>query len=321
MSTIFGAWQLAQKPFKKEHIEKVVTATAWWKPDKQGLYHQNEIFLGHHLLASQPEQIKENQPYTDGHLHILADVRLDNRLALKKQLGITQPIADHRLILVAYQRFGKACVQHFIGAFAFVIWDEEKQTLFCARDQMGIKPFHYYFQDQRFVFGTQKKSILALKGVDKQVNWRNILNKISDYPLPPNSTPYQYIQKLAPAHYLMISRAGMETKQYWDFDIHKSTIYQKEADYIDHFNELFHQAIQDRMLHSRGVGAHLSGGLDSSGITSIAHQIATKQGHPFYAFGYSVPKDYKSEKMDRVEENLLAFDLIDYCKIENFHNV
>jgi len=186
---------------------------------------------------------------------------------------------------------------------------------------MGIKPFHYYFQDQCFVFGTQQKSILALAGVDKQANWRNILNKISNFPLPPNSTHYQHIHKLAPGHHLSISTAGIQIKQYWELDIHKSTSYQKEEDYVAHFNELFYQAIEDRMLYSRGVGAHLSGGLDSSGITSIGHQIAQKKGHPFHAFSYSVPQDYTSKNMDRVEENLLAFDLIDYCKIENFHNV
>jgi len=62
MSSIFGGWQLRQKPFKLEQIEVVANTTGWWNPDKQGLYHHKEVFLGHQLLASQPAQTNENQP-------------------------------------------------------------------------------------------------------------------------------------------------------------------------------------------------------------------------------------------------------------------
>ena len=321
MSSIFGGWRLNQKPFCPDSIEKVVHATSWWNPDKQGVYHQHEIFLGHQLLSTQPEQINENQPYKKATLHIVADVRLDNRATLKKQFGLPYLTTDYQLILAAYQQYGTKCVQHFIGAFVFVIWDEQQQQLFCARDQMGVKPFNYYFQDGLFVFGTQKKSILALEGVNKEPDWRNILNKISSLLVPQNSTPYKHIQILAPAHLLIIEANGLKIEQYWELDIYKNIVYKKEEDYLAHFNELFHQAIYDRMIFSNGVGTHLSGGLDSSGITSVAHQIAQKKGHPLHAFSYGVPRNYQSENIDSVEENLLAFDLVDYCKIKNFHNV
>ncbi len=321
MSSIFGAWRLDNKHFKLNAIEQVVRETSWWKPDKKGLYHQQEVFLGHQLLATQPEQIKENQPYKKACLYIVADVRLDNRLTLKKQLDASDLTSDCQLIVAAYQKYGIKCVQHFIGAFAFVIWDEKKQQLFCARDQMGIKPFNYYFKDGLFAFGTQKKSILALEGVNKEPDWRNILNKISDFLVPPNSTPYKHIQKLTPAHYLIVDTSGLKLTQYWELDIQKSITYKKEEDYLLHFKELFQQAISDRMICARGIGAHLSGGLDSSGITSVGHQVAQQKGQAFHAFSYSVPRDYQADNMDLVEENLLTHDIVDYCKIEHFHNI
>lgn len=324
MSSIFGAWQLTKKPFSPTNIQQVIKQTAWWQPDKLGHYHQQHIFLGHQLLATKPNHLKETQPYQDAlaQLHIVADVRLDNRSELLGLLGIVnKDLPDYVLILVAYKKFGKDCVKHLIGAFAFVIWDEKKQELFCARDQMGVKPFFYYFKHQLFAFGSQKKSILSLDDIDKTANWRNIFNKISDIGVPPNSTEQLHIQILPPAHYAMINANGIKINRYWELDIHQTTTYQKEADYIEQFRVLFKQAIQDRLICHQSVGTHLSGGLDSSGITAVADELTKQKGQALHVFGYSVPRDYQADNMDRVEENLLAFDVVDHCQLKHFHNV
>lgn len=280
--------------------------------------------LGHQLLSALPNQKEETQPFSDElmGLHIVADCRLDNRKRLQQQLGLqNKAVTDYQLILASYQKWGTDCVQHFIGAFAFAIWDAKKQQFFCARDQMGIKPFNYYFEQQLFAFGTQKKSILAIPTVDRTADWRNLLNAAFSFHIPLFSTPYQHIKNLPPAHYLLVNKQGIKIQRYWELDIHQKTIYQKDEDYVAHFQELFQQAITDRLCSDKKAGTHLSGGLDSSGITAYAQQISQQKGQAFSVFGYSVPKDFDITDQKEVEENLLAHDVVDFCEIQDFHNV
>src|SRR5690606_33756402 len=77
-------------------------------------------------------------------------------------------IPDSTLILKAYEKYGETCLEHLIGDFAFAIWDEQHQKLFCARDHMGVKPFFYYHDENFFAFASEKKGLLALAGLDKE---------------------------------------------------------------------------------------------------------------------------------------------------------
>ena len=326
MSSIFGAWQLNQQPIPADSIQQVIQTTAWWQPDKQGHYHDQALFLGHQLMATLPQQEKEVQPHRDAlaQLYIVADARLDNRKELIARLGLrNKDLPNHELILAAYQKYGKDCVKHLIGAFAFAIWNESQQQLYLARDQMGIKPLNFYYEAPLFAFGTQKKSILALPTVKKTPNWVNIFQNITWQEQPAHSTEFQHIQVVPPAHYLIVNRNGIQIQRYWKLDIHKQTIYQKEADYVSQFQELFKQAVTDRLPSNKATGTHLSGGLDSSGITAVAHKICQQKGQSLPVFGYSVPKDFqgKPEEMNQLEENLLAFDVVDTCGLDQFYNV
>lgn len=326
MSSIFGAWQINQQAVPRDTINRIIQETAWWKPDRLGHYHQKELFLGHQLLATKPNQQNEVQPFKDASAEyfIVADTRLDNRADLIKRLGLkNKATPDYELILAAYKRYKTACVQHFIGAFAFAIWDEKEQLLFCARDHIGIKPFNYYYKNHLFAFGTQKKSILAHNKVVKTPNWVNIFQRILWQEQPPNSTEYEHIQLLAPAHYIIVRRDGIQLRRYWELDVHQTISYQKEEEYVEHFRHLFQQAIRDRLISNQAAGTHLSGGLDSSGITCVADAISKEKGQTLPVFGYSVPRSFQAEpaKMEQLEENLLVFEVVDHCQLEQFYNV
>ena len=102
------------------------------------------------MLHTTPESLYEKLPQQDDEagLVITADARIDNRDELFDALGIPNPdrptMPDSALILKAYRKWGQDCPNHLLGAFAFTIWDKKEQSLFCARDQMGFKPFYYY---------------------------------------------------------------------------------------------------------------------------------------------------------------------------------
>ncbi len=116
----------------------------------------------------------EKLPFHDekAGLIITADARIDNRKELSEELDIEniEEVSDSYFILKSYEKWGEKCPEHLLGDFAFAIWDEKEEKLFCARDHMGIKPFYYYLNDDIFVFGTEIKALFDVPNVPYQLN-------------------------------------------------------------------------------------------------------------------------------------------------------
>jgi len=223
--------------------------------------------------------------------------------------------------LEAYLRFGVSCLEHLIGAFSLAIWDEQKQRFFVARDQMGVKPLSYYWHKGFFAFATQRKSIAAWPQVDKSADWRFLFQSMSSLGFPRDSTNFKHIRYLSPGHYLLVDQHGVERKKYWELDLDQRVTHRSDADYVAEFRHHFEQAIACRMEANTPIGTHLSGGLDSSGITAFAHQFGQKSGIETKALSYGVERDHEGE-LKLVEENLKAYDLLDHLDIHHkFINV
>jgi asparagine synthase (glutamine-hydrolysing) len=132
--------------------------------------------MGHTLLATTPESLLERLPlkHERSGCVITADVRLDNRPELLNALDLGEqgPVAgDAGLILAAYLAWGTACVERFLGDFAFAIWDPRQRRLFCARDHLGMRPFYYHHSACRFfAFASEPLAILELPQAPRRVN-------------------------------------------------------------------------------------------------------------------------------------------------------
>ncbi|NSW94704.1 MAG: asparagine synthetase B, partial [Bacteroidales bacterium] len=174
MSAIFGIIDFEGRPLKEEWIQSMQRGLAHRGPDGQGLYREPSVALGHMLLQVTPESIYDKSPYEEDGLVITADARLDEREAIMDRIGTPQSerdkITDPLLLLRSYKKFGKDFVKDIYGDFAFAIWDKNKRELFCARDQMGVKPFLYYYKDGRFVFSTEIKAIVKLELVNTEID-------------------------------------------------------------------------------------------------------------------------------------------------------
>ena len=170
MSAIFGIIDFDGRPVEAAWLKSMQTDLSHRGPDRQGLYQESSMFLGHMLLQITPESVYDTSPYEEGGFVITADARLDERAAIMDRLDIPRAereySTDSLLLLRSFLRFGKDFVRDIYGDFTIVIWDKEKKELFCARDQMGVKPFLYYFKDNRFVFSTELKSIEKLPFVE-----------------------------------------------------------------------------------------------------------------------------------------------------------
>ncbi|NJO61381.1 MAG: lasso peptide isopeptide bond-forming cyclase [Richelia sp. RM2_1_2] len=284
MSGIVGIYYLDGRPLDRENLTKMVDILAHRGPDGADIWVDGCVGLGHRMLWTTPESLIEKLPYCNqrGDLVITADARIDNRDELIAALQINNrpadKIADSELILAAYEKWGEDCPKHLLGDFAFAIWDERKQTLFCARDHFGVKPFYYYSSNNTFVFGSEIKAIFCLPEVPRQINEVRIGDYLTSNFEDKTITFYEDIFRLSPAHSLTVSHKGIQLQSYWCLDPTRELCLGSDEEYAAKFREIFTEAVRCRMRSAHTVGSMLSGGLDSSSITCTARKILSENG-------------------------------------------
>jgi len=230
---------------------------------------------------------------------------------------------DTETILNAYLEWGEACVDHLRGMFAFAIWDKEKQSLFIARDRLGIKPFYYsLLADGQFIFGSELKVLMQHPKLDRTINNKAVEDFFSFGYIPEPKSIFEQVKKLSPGHTLTISRSNPkpQVKQFWDASFAEQSSDSKETlqkELIEKLNE----SVDIRMVAEVPLGAFLSGGVDSSAIVAM---MAGLQKDPVNtcSIGFDV-KDYNETEFaqmvaDQYETNHKTqivesddFDLID----------
>ena len=204
--------------------------------------------------------------------------------------------SDTETILHLYEEYGVDCVHHLRGMFAFAIWDTRTRNLFCARDRLGIKPFYYRLDQDRFAFASEIKSLLEARDFRPRLNRRVLPEFFALGYISSPETMFEGIFKLPPGHRLLfdLSREDKEPRiaQYWDLDIASRTPEVKESDYIEQFSELFTEAVRTHLRSDVPLGVFLSGGLDSSAIAAV---VASLRDEPLQTFSVGYSEDQYSE--------------------------
>lgn len=279
MSAILGIYHRTT-PINPEHLGKMLDILSHRGSDGVGTWHQGQIGLGRRLLWTTPESLHEQCPLVsaEGSLILTADARLDNRDQLIADLDLVQDAthqwSDGDLILAAYHQWGAVCPKHLLGDFAFAIWDESHQSLFCARDHFGVKPFYYYGVGEHFAFATEIKALLTLPHVPRRLNEAKVAEHLANLDSDPTITFYRDILRLPPGHSLTVYASGVKLQSYWQLDVNIQERQLKSTeDYTHQFLEHFTEAVRCRLRSAFPVGSMLSGGLDSSSITGLARQL------------------------------------------------
>jgi asparagine synthase (glutamine-hydrolysing) len=231
------------------------------------------------------------------------DARIDNREALAKELDLPskplERIGDSEFILAAYRKWGEECADRLLGDFAFVIWDEKKKHLFCARDIVGIKPLYYHFDNNKFVFANDIKALSESGIVDTTLDEKSIANYLANRLLTTKKdTFFKHIHKLEPASYMIITDTEIITKTYWKANQFKPNTNISEEEAIDQLQKLLYQAVENRSRTQYRLSSHLSGGIDSSPIAIIANEFQKKQSNtkPLLVFNWLYPPENEEEK-------------------------
>jgi asparagine synthase (glutamine-hydrolysing) len=284
VSGFAGIAHLDGSPVDRPLVERLTEFQKFRGPDAQNIWMDGSVGFGHTLLKTCPESEREHQPLSvDGETWIVADCRVDARLVLIAELEgrghhHIAEAPDAELILRAYTVWGDDCVHHLLGDYAFAIWDGAHRRLFCARDQMGVKPFYYAHVYSRLIFSNTLDCVRQHPAVSDDLNDLAIADfLLFDMIQEPGATSFKDIQRLPPAHTLTIEGKSVLIRRYWTLPVSEPINHTRDNDCIEQFQELMDAAVADR-LRTNGAGVMMSGGLDSATVAASAQSVFVRDG-------------------------------------------
>jgi asparagine synthase (glutamine-hydrolysing) len=301
MSAIFGIINKDGKPVDELKINAMRNAIAHRATDGQASFVHGNAAFGHCRLYVHPQQLFEHQPYCTGNLVITADVRLDNRTDLAKALDFDHRqlagTSDDRLILMAFRKWGKKCVDHLEGEYAFAIWDTESRELFAAIDHIGFRPFFYYDSPDQFIFCSEIKGVVAAKPLPNYFEEESLIEYFYRKGTP-NKTYNKEVFALCGGNALTLKDGRMDICKYWTLESTGKYHFKKDEEWYDCTRDLLYKAVEKRLNMEVPTGITLSGGLDSTSIACILSELLMKKNKPLYAFSSVLPVDYKGIEKD-----------------------
>ena len=285
MCGISGIWRNSNSFFDLQSIERMKLKMSHRGPDGSGTWSSSDqkVILGHNRLSIIDLSENGAQPMNRGVYTISFNGEIYNYLEIKhelknKNLSFSSD-SDTEVLLAAYQTWGADMLQKLDGMFAFAIYDEAKNELFCARDRFGEKPFYYGFYNGDFYFASEIKALREI-GIDTSINENLLFNYLHfdlvENPHNQKQTFYKEIHKLKPSH-CFIYKGGNQIKQlcYWDITISDSAdISFSEAS--NRFKELLNTSVKRRLRSDVKIGSSLSGGLDSSSIVALVSKLSNE---------------------------------------------
>lgn len=284
-------------PVDRELLERLTDTLRYRGPDRQKIWIDGNVGFGHALYKTTYEAEYEAQPASlEGDIWITGNARIDARRDLINKLGLQSEVRldqtpDSDLILHAYRAWGEKSFENLLGDFAFVLWDNRKKKLLCARDHFGMRQLYYAHIGNCFIISNTLHCMLQHPAVSKKLDDRAIGGFLlfGDHTwLDKAMTAYADVKSLLPAHVLALNKGKTTVRKYWDIpDDIPLLRYRKESDYINHFQEVFKRAVRDRLRTNRVV-ISMSGGMDSSSIAATLREIQEERGQDFHCNAVTV---------------------------------
>ncbi len=267
------------------HIDSATQTLAKRGPDHQETTSFKNLAFGHARLSIIDTSVSANQPFTDpsGRYTIIFNGEIYNYQELKSELvkeGFEfSTNSDTEVLLNLFIHYRKKCVDHLNGFFAFAIYDTQENSLFIARDRMGIKPLLYYFDGTDFIFASELKALFKFK-INKEIDQVSLFNYLQFNYIPTSNSILEKVKKLLPGHFIFIKSISqlekIEEEKYYEIPfLEKETIQSSAFNYDkskEMLRDLLDESVQKRLVSDVPVGTFLSGGVDSSIISILAKQ-------------------------------------------------
>jgi len=326
MCGISGIFERSQARTVCEKTLKRMNATLSHRgPDDEGVYIAQGIGLGHRRLSiidvSGGHQPIANE---DGTVWVLLNGEIYNFTELFDQLRARghqfRTRSDTEAIVHLYEELGEECFSHLRGMFAIAIWDARQRRLLLARDRIGKKPLYYFADRERVIFGSELKAVLAADGVSRSVDPLAVCDYFSLGYVPAPRTIYRQVRKLLPAHYLVVSSAGVRQTQYWQLSF-AGLQSRSDAQWCEQIREQLAEATRVRLMSDVPLGAFLSGGVDSSAVVAMMSQAMDRpvttcsigfsaQAYNEAQYARQIASQFKTDHHEEVVE-ARALDVVD----------
>jgi asparagine synthase (glutamine-hydrolysing) len=262
-------------------LQRMNQSQAHRGPDEGALHIEPGLGFGHRRLSiidvSTGQQPLFNE---DGSVVVIFNGEIYNYQDLIPELQALGHVfstrSDTEVIVHAWESWGEACVTRFRGMFAFALWDRNRDTLFLARDRLGVKPMHYaLLPDGTLLFGSELKSLLAHGGLARGIDPLAVEDYFALGYVPEPRTIFRGAKKLPPAHTLTLRRGQpiAEPREYWDLRFTlASPMSMEEA--TDELMRRLRESVRLRMISEVPLGAFLSGGVDSSAVVATMAELS-----------------------------------------------
>jgi len=182
---------------------------------------------------------------------------------------------DCETVLHAYESFGfREMLERLRGMFAFALWDQERESLYLARDRLGQKPLVYYQGDQRLVFASELATLLEDRRIARSIDWQAVYHYLTFMCVPAPLTAFQGVKKLPPAHYLEYRGGKVSIERYWKLE-YRPKLKISRAEACERLREHFCEAVRLRLISDVPLGVFLSGGIDSSSVVAAMSRVGT----------------------------------------------
>ncbi|MEQ1517180.1 MAG: asparagine synthase (glutamine-hydrolyzing) [Usitatibacteraceae bacterium] len=249
-------------------------------PDAEGYFQQGPAQLAQRRL-SVIDIVASTQPMStaDARHTLVYNGELYNYRALRQELEAAgcqfRTAGDTEVTLQAIAQWGDAALSKFQGMFAFAHWDAETQTLFAARDHLGVKPFHYFWDGKLFAFASELKALLEHPAVSKEIDLNALGLFLECQYIPAPLTIYKHIRKLPAGHALRLASGELKIWNYWNLDYRNKPAWD-EAESLSRLEAELRRSVESMLVSDVPLGAFLSGGVDSSVVAALMTDITGK---------------------------------------------
>ena len=308
MCGICGEVRFDEQPINQEVIKSMLSKLERRGPDAEGTWIKSQVGFAHRRLSVIDLSEDSNQPMVDEELQLtlVFNGAIYNYPELREQFikeGYKfKSHGDTEVILKAYHKWGNKCPEHLHGMFAFAIWDWKKQSLFLARDRMGIKPLYISLNDKKLRFASNMQALIASSkidnAIDTSINPVGLHNQFTLHAvIPAPNTILSGIQKLEPGTTLTISKnTEVKIERYWTLDSSRQDKALSEKEWTEAIHDSLRNAVKKRLdIADVPVGVLLSGGLDSSLLVGLLAEAGVKDIRTFSIGFEDQPEEKGSE--------------------------
>lgn len=297
-------------------------------PDGEGKYIHNNVTLGHRRLAIIDTSAVANQPFTDasGRYTIVFNGEFFNFKEHRDKVKDypLRSTSDTEVLLYLYIKYGAACLEFINGFFALAIYDNVEEKTFIARDRMGIKPLLIYKDENKLLFASEMKALLAF-GIPREMDETSLWQYIQFNYIPSPNSIFRNVNKMEAGTFMEIHKGEIRTKRYYSIPVQPPVNYEKDYEKAKQkLEELLDNSVQKRLISDVPLGAFLSGGIDSSVVVALASRH-TKHLNTF-SIGYKDEPLFDETKYaelvaKKFNTNHTVFKLSNDDLFENLHSV